>query len=36
MSPAYGTRVQFNGNLMVGKTYTALLDFKPDDVFQIM
>jgi hypothetical protein len=27
--------VQFNGNLMVGKAYTALLDLKPGDEFQI-
>ena len=29
------TRVHFNGNLMVGKAYTALLDLKPGDAFQI-
>jgi hypothetical protein len=27
--------VQFNGNLMVGKAYTALLDLKPGDEFEI-
>jgi hypothetical protein len=27
--------VQFNGNLMVGKTYTALLGLKPGDEFEI-
>ena len=32
---SYATRVQFNGNLMVGKAYTALLDLKPGDAFQI-
>ena len=29
------TKVQFNGNLMVGKAYTALLDLKPGDEFEI-
>jgi hypothetical protein len=32
---SFNTKVQFNGNLMVGKAYTALLDLKPGDVFQI-
>lgn len=32
---SYSTRVQFNGNLMVGKAYTALLDLKPGDEFEI-
>ncbi|MBM5818117.1 MAG: hypothetical protein FJ083_16570 [Cyanobacteria bacterium K_Offshore_surface_m2_239] len=32
---SYATKVQFNGNLMVGKAYTALLDLKPGDSFQI-
>lgn len=32
---AYSTKVQFNGNLMVGKAYTALLDLKPGDQFEI-
>jgi hypothetical protein len=27
--------VQFNGNLLVGKAYTALLDLKPGDEFEI-
>jgi hypothetical protein len=27
--------VQFNGNLMVGKAYTAMLDLKPGDEFEI-
>jgi hypothetical protein len=31
----YGTKVQFNGNLMVGKAYTAQLDLKPGDEFEI-
>jgi len=26
---------QFNGNLMVGKAYTAMLDLKPGDEFEI-
>ena len=29
------TKIQFNGNLMVGKAYTALLDLKPGDAFEI-
>ena len=32
---SYKTRVQFNGNLMVGKAYTAMLDLKPGDEFEI-
>ena len=32
---SYTTRVQFNGNLMIGKAYTALLDLKPGDEFEI-
>jgi hypothetical protein len=32
---SFNTKVQFNGNLMVGKAYTALLDLKPGDEFQI-
>ncbi|WP_094560371.1 AbrB family transcriptional regulator [Synechococcus sp. 8F6] len=32
---AYSTKVQFNGNLMVGKAYTAMLDLKPGDEFEI-
>jgi hypothetical protein len=32
---AYTTKVQFNGNLMVGKAYTAMLDFQPGDEFEI-
>ena len=31
----FTTKVQFNGNLMVGKAYTALLDLKPGDEFEI-
>ena len=31
----FNTKVQFNGNLMVGKAYTALLDLKPGDEFEI-
>jgi hypothetical protein len=27
--------VQFNGNLMVGKAYTAMLDLQPGDEFDI-
>jgi hypothetical protein len=29
------TKIQFNGNLMVGKAYTALMDLKPGDEFEI-
>jgi len=29
------TKVQFNGNLLVGKAYTALLDLHPGDEFEI-
>ena len=32
---SYVTRVQFNGNLMVGKAYTALLGLEPGDEFEI-
>jgi hypothetical protein len=32
---SYTTRVQFNGNLMLGKAYTAVLDLKPGDEFEI-
>lgn len=32
---SYITKVQFNGNLMVGKAYTALLGLKPGDEFEI-
>ena len=32
---SFSTKVQFNGNLMVGKAYTALLDLKPGDEFEI-
>jgi hypothetical protein len=32
---SYVARVQFNGNLMVGKAYTAMLGLKPGDEFKI-
>ncbi len=32
---SYLTKVQFNGNLLVGKAYTAMLDLKPGDEFEI-
>jgi hypothetical protein len=32
---SYVARVQFNGNLMVGKAYTAMLGLKPGDEFEI-
>jgi len=32
---SYATKVQFNGNLMVGRAYTDLLDLKPGDAFEI-
>jgi len=31
----YTTKVQFNGNLLVGNAYTSQLDLKPGDVFEI-
>lgn len=34
-SLSYLTKVQFNGNLLVGKAYTSLLDLKPGDEFEI-
>jgi hypothetical protein len=32
---SYGTKVQFNGNLMVGRAYVAQMGFNPGDEFQI-
>jgi hypothetical protein len=32
---SYVTKVQFNGNLLVGKAYTAQLGLKPGDEFEI-
>jgi hypothetical protein len=32
---SYATKVQFNGNLMVGKAYTAILGLDPGDEFEI-
>lgn len=32
---SFKTKVQFNGNLMVGKAYTAMLGLKPGDEFEI-
>jgi hypothetical protein len=32
---SYVTKIQFNGNLMVGKAYTAMLDLQPGDEFEI-
>jgi len=32
---SYTTKIQFKGNLMVGKAYTALFDLKPGDEFEI-
>ena len=32
---SYTAKVQFNGNLMVGKAYTAMLNLKPGDDFEI-
>jgi len=32
---SYTAKVQFNGNLLVGKAYTAMLDLKPGDDFEI-
>ena len=32
---SYATKVQFNGNLLVGKAYTAQLGLEPGDEFEI-
>jgi ribosomal 50S subunit-recycling heat shock protein len=32
---SFTTKVQFNGNLMVGKANTAMLDLKPGDEIEI-
>ena len=32
---SYVATVQGNGNLLVGKAYTAMLDLKPGDEFEI-
>jgi hypothetical protein len=32
---SFNTKVQFNGNLMVGKAYTAMLGLEPGDEFEI-
>ncbi len=32
---SYITKVQFNGNLLIGKAYTALLGLQPGDEFEI-
>ena len=34
-SLSFQTKVQFNGNLMIGKAYTALMDLQPGDAFEI-
>jgi hypothetical protein len=34
-SLSYQAKIQFNGNLLVGKAYTAMLDLKPGDEFEI-
>jgi hypothetical protein len=34
-SLSYVTKIQFNGNLMVGKAYTAMLDLQPGEEFEI-
>ncbi len=34
-SLSYVAKVQFNGNLLVGKAYTAMLDLQPGDEFEI-
>jgi hypothetical protein len=33
---SFTSRVQFNGNLLVGKAYTAILGLEADDEFKIM
>jgi len=32
---SYVTKIQFNGNLLIGKAYTALLGLQPGDEFEI-
>jgi len=32
---SFNTKIQFNGNLMVGKAYTTMLGFAPGDEFEI-
>jgi hypothetical protein len=32
---SYTTRIQFNGNLLVGKAYTGLLDLTPSNEFEV-
>lgn len=32
---SFTAKVQFNGSLMIGKAYTALLDLQPGDEFEI-
>ena len=32
---SYHAKIQFNGNLQVGKAYTAMLDLRPGDEFEI-
>ena len=32
---SYATKVQFNGNLLIGKAYTAILGLEPGDEFEI-
>ena len=34
-SLSYVAKVQFNGNLLVGKAYTGMLDLQPGDEFEI-
>jgi hypothetical protein len=34
-SLSFNTKIQFNGNLLVGKAYTAQLGLKPGDEFEI-
>jgi hypothetical protein len=34
-SLSYTAKVQFNGNLLVSKAYTAMLDLQPGDEFEI-
>ncbi len=34
-SLSYATKIQFNGNLLVGKAYTAQLGLKPGDEIEI-
>ena len=35
VQPSYIAKVQGNGNLLIGKAYTAMLNLEPGDEFEI-